>query len=168
MAKEKQTKKTEKEQSKDKESKKKSSDKDQVKELTESLQRLQAEFENYKKRTDKQNQEFIKFANKELILKLLPLLDNFELALKNIGGNKNEFVKGVELIFSQFIEILEQQGLTKINSMGNEFDPHVHEALMQGNDKEKKDNEIIEEFQKGYMLNEQVIRHTKVKVNKRG
>ncbi len=140
--------------------------KDKVKELTESLQRLQAEFENYKKRTDKQNQEFIKFANKELIIKLLPLLDNFELALKNTE-KKEEFVKGVELIFAQLMQILEEQGLKKLEAKNKTFDPYLHEALMQDKDKKKQDNIILEEFQKGYLLNNQVIRHSKVKVNKR-
>ncbi len=137
----------------------------QNKELTETLQRLQAESDNIKKRTEKEKESFCKFANKELIIKLLPLLDNFELALKNTE-NHGEFVKGVELIFSQFFEILEQNNITKIESLGKTFDPYMHEALMQGKDDNKKNNEIIEEFQKGYMLNNQVIRHSKVKVNK--
>ncbi len=136
-------------------------------ELTESIQRLQAEFENYKKRTEKQNQEFIKFANKELILTILPLLDNFELALKNTE-NKDEFVKGMKLIYTQLIILLEEQGLKSIETKGKIFDPYLHEALMQGKDKTQQDNIILEEFQKGYTLNNQVIRPSKVKVNKRG
>tara|TARA_Y100000034_G_scaffold29691_2_gene36042 strand:+ start:1841 stop:2335 length:495 start_codon:yes stop_codon:yes gene_type:complete len=159
----------EKKESKEKISKDKSKNKDKnkTKELTESLQRLQAEFENYKKRTDKQNQEFTKYSNKELILKLLPLLDNFDLALKNTE-NHEDFVKGVELIFAQFVEVLEKQGLHKIDSVGKVFNPHIHEALMQDKNENKKDNEIVEEFQTGYTLNDQVIRNSKVKVNKTG
>ena len=149
-----------------KEKKQKITDKEKIIELTETLQRLQAEFENYKKRTDKEKEQFCKFSNKELILKLLPLLDNFELALKNVENNK-EFVKGVELIFSQFIETLEKEGLKKINTVGQKFSPYLHEALMQDKNKDKQDNEILEEFQKGYTLNDQVIRHSKVKVNKK-
>lgn len=136
------------------------------KELLETLQRLQADFENYRKRTEKQNQEFCKFANKELIIKILPLLDNFELALKNTK-NHDEFIKGIELIYSQLITLLEEQGLKKIETIGGKFNPHLHEALMQEKHEDKEENIIIEEFQKGYTLNDQIIRHSKVKVSKK-
>ncbi len=135
-----------------------------IKELTENLQRLQADFENFQKRTEKQCQEFSKFANQELIKDILPILDNFELALKNTE-DKDKLVKGVEMIFSQLHDILEKQGLKPIQTENKTFDPNIHEALMSA--PAEQDKIILEEFQKGYILNEKVIRHSKVKVGKK-
>ncbi|KYK25353.1 hypothetical protein AYK26_06260 [Euryarchaeota archaeon SM23-78] len=136
-----------------------------IKELTEILQRVQAEFENYKKRCEKENSEFIKYANADLIKKLLPILDNFELALKDCRA-KDDFYKGMELIYSHLIEALHSQGLKHIECVGKKFDPYYHEALLtEESDKEK--NTILEEMQKGYLLNDKVIRHSKVKVAKK-
>jgi len=132
--------------------------------LTDSLQRTQAEFENYKKRTELANQENIKYASKQIILNLLPILDNFELAIKHTSDNK-EFIKGIELVYSQFLDALNSQGLKHIESLGKQFDPAKHEALMQESSKKEKGT-ILEEFQKGYSLNDKVIRQTKVKVSK--
>lgn len=137
--------------------------KTQLKEITETLQRVQADFENYKKRIEKEKIEFINFANKELIARLIPLLDNFELALLNKKEDK-DFTKAVEMIYAEFVSFLESQGLKKINAEGK-FDPYLHEALLS----EKSDKEagvILEELQKGYTLNGYVIRHSKVKVAK--
>ena len=134
-----------------------------ISELTETLQRLQAEFENYKKYVEKEKAEFVKYAKADLIEKLLPLLDSFELALKN-SAEKKELLKGVELIYSQFYSMLEKEGLKKIDVKGK-FDPHLHEVLL----KEKSDKEedaILEELQKGYILNGKVLRFSKVKVSK--
>tara|TARA_Y100000310_G_C20645628_1_gene796372 strand:+ start:952 stop:1452 length:501 start_codon:yes stop_codon:yes gene_type:complete len=131
----------------------------------EDLQRLQAEFENYKKRTEKEKLEFIKYAKEEFIKNLLPVLDSFEQALKN-KDKQEEFIKGIELIFSQFHSILEQEGLRSITTSNEKFDPYKHEVLLQ----EKSDTEegiILEDLQKGYMLNNRVIRHSKVKISKK-
>ena len=138
---------------------------DKVKELTETVQRLQADFENYKKRTEKEKQEFVKYACQNIVLDLLPILDNFELALQHTK-NQEEFVKGIELVYANFIDVLEKKGLKQINSINKEFNPVIHEALMQEKSKESPGT-IIEEFQKGYMINDKVIRPTKVKVAKR-
>jgi molecular chaperone GrpE len=132
-------------------------------ELTESLQRLQAEFENFKKRTDKEKQDFCKYAEKELMIELLPVLDNFELALKNTKDN-SEFIKGVELIYVQLVSGLEKKGLKIIETQGK-FDPHKHEVLLQ-EESDKDSGEILEELQKGYQLNETILRTAKVKVSK--
>ncbi len=132
------------------------------KELTETLQRVQADFENYKKRVEKDKLEFVNFANKELIARLIPLLDNFELALLN--KKDKEFVKAVEMTYAEFVSFLEAQGLKKINA--EKFDPHVHEALL-SEESEKEQGTILEEIQKGYTLNGHVIRHSKVKVAKK-
>jgi molecular chaperone GrpE len=123
----------------------------------EDLQRLQAEFDNFRKRTDKEKQEIYENANQELIIRLLDILDNFELALKHIKD------KGIEMIYSQLYSLLENKGLKIINAKGK-FNPEIHEALIS----EEGNNEdiIIEELQKGYYLNNKVIRHSKVKISK--
>ena len=122
-------------------------------ELTDTLQRLQAEFENYKKYVEKQNGEFRKYAKSDIIEKLLPILDSFELALKNSSNNEN-FVKGVELIYSQLYSLLEKEGLKKIAAEGK-FDPHYHEVLIKDKS-DKTEDAILEELQKGYMLNDKI------------
>lgn len=132
--------------------------------MTESLQRLQAEFENYKKRTEKERIEFAKFAEEDLMKSMLPVLDSFELALQN-KTSPQEFQKGVELIFAQLFQQLEEKGLKPIKSKGEAFDPYKHEALLTEESKEKP-NTVLEELQKGYTFNDKVIRHTKVKVSK--
>ncbi|MBU1322065.1 MAG: nucleotide exchange factor GrpE [Nanoarchaeota archaeon] len=136
-----------------------------LKEMTESLQRLQAEFENYKKRCDKENASFVKFANADLISTFLPIIDNFELALKNCRA-KDDFYKGMELIHSQLIDTLQSQGLKHLECEGKKFDPYCHEALLT-EESDKEQNTVLEELQKGYLLNDKVLRHSKVKVSKK-
>lgn len=133
-------------------------------ELEESLQRLQAEFENFKKRTEKEKRDFQGFANENLIGELLPLLDNFELALKSTS-NDAEFTSGMKLISNQLAQILENKGLKPIKALGQSFDPYLHEALL--TEVSDKDNIILEEMQKGYTLNGKLIRHSMVKVGKK-
>ncbi len=135
---------------------------DRLAEVTDLLQRTQANFENYRKQTEKRVEEIRKMASKDMILQILPVLDNFELALKN-SENKEEFIKGVELIYSQLFSMLENNGVKIINAE-KEFDPFYHEALMKV-DSELSENQIVEEFQKGFTLNDKVIRHSKVKVS---
>ncbi|MBW2984995.1 nucleotide exchange factor GrpE [Candidatus Woesearchaeota archaeon] len=154
-----------KEEVKKKESKKVDPKEEKIEELTETLQRLQAEFENYKKRIDKEKGEFVKYSKQELILKILPIIDSFELAIKNAKNNPN-FLKGVELIFSQLYSTLESEGLKPIKALGGKFDPYKHEVLMQETS-DKEEDLVLEELQKGYMLNDKVLRHTKVKVAKK-
>ena len=134
------------------------------KELTELLQRKQAEFENYRKQQEKRIEEIRESANKNLIIQLLPLLDNFELALKNCQSNQKEFIKGVELIYSQLFTVLENNGIKPMETENKDFDPYFHEALMKI-DSKKPENTIIEELQKGFLLKDKVIRHAKVKVS---
>ena len=135
-----------------------------IKELTDSLQRLQAEFENYKKRIEKEKLEFVSFANKELILRILPVIDSFELALQNTNSY-DEFVKGVKLIYTQLFSMLESLGVQKIKAQGEKFDPYKHEVMLQEKS-DKEEGTIIEELQKGYLLSGRVIRHSKVKISK--
>ncbi len=119
------------------------------------LQRVQAEFENFVKRSEIEKQDIHKYATEKLVFKLLGVLDSFELALKH---NKNE---GIKLIYSEFFSLLESEGLKKIKSEGI-FDPNFHEALIQ--EKGEFDNKILEELQAGYILGEKVIRPSKVKI----
>lgn len=146
-----------------KKEKQKTDPKDQkIKELTETLQRLQAEFENYKKAIEKQYENLRKYASECLIIKLLPILDSFELAFRNKDISKEEFLKGIELIYSQFYNVLHSEGLKPIEALGKSLDPYKHEVLLK--EESDKDNIVLEELQKGYMLNDKVIRHTKVKI----
>ncbi len=122
------------------------------------LQRLQAEFDNYRKRTDKERVEIIKNAEESLVAELLGVLDNFELSLKYTKDD------GVKMIYSELYSILEKHGLKPID-VNCKFDPKIHEALIKETGEE--DGVIIEELQKGYMLNDKVIRISKVKVSKK-
>ncbi len=147
---------------------KKEDEKDKkITELTDSLQRLQAEFENFKKRCEKDNADFRNYASALIIEKLLPILDSFELALNN-HANKEEFVKGVELIYSQFYDLLEKEGIRPIKTKGEKFDAYKHEVLLsEKTEKDEEDEKIVEELQKGYMLKDKVLRYAKVKVLKK-
>ena len=148
----------------------------QLADYKDSLQRLQAEFENYKKRVEKENIQFRQYAAAGFAKNLLPVLDSFELALKSINSNGKEdeksaanakLVKGFEMIYGQFYSVLEAQGLKPIKALGERLDPYKHEVLMQGTtDDEKKDGLVVEEFQRGYMFNDAVLRYSKVKVLK--
>ncbi len=137
---------------------------EKLREMTETLQRVQAEFENYKKRVDKEQCNYAKSASQEVIRSLLPVLDDFELALKN-HKKKDEFYKGIELIYSRLVEALKCQGLKRIQATGQKFDPYYHEALLT-EESDKPENTVLEEMQKGYILNNKVLRTSKVKVAK--
>lgn len=132
-------------------------------ELTDTLKRLQAEFENYKKWNAKEKSEFVKYSHADLIASILPVLDSFEIALKNTS-DKEKFIEGIKMIYVQFHSMLEAEGLRPIKAVGEKFDPYRHEVLMK-EDSEKEDSTILEEFQKGYMLNDKVLRHSKVKIS---
>lgn len=144
---------------------------DSVKEQNEEyfarLQRLQADFENFKRRTKKQSEHLSKYASAELIKELLVVVDNIERAAQALGDESSQALsEGIELINKQLSDILSRNGVTSIKSVGELFDPHVHEAVMNDDDPNVPDNVITEEIQKGYKLYDVVIRHSKVKVNK--
>ncbi len=126
-------------------------------------QRTQADFINYKRRTELERQDFNRFANANLILSLLPALDDLERALSSIPPKlaKHSWVDGIRLVERKFKSSLETQGLTPIKALGEPFDPNFHEALRQDKGKE---GIIVEEFQKGYMLGDRVLRPAKVVV----
>ena len=135
----------------------------EVQELKELLQRTQASFENFRKQTEKRIEAIHELAGKDSILRLLPILDNFNLALKNTE-NSEEFQTGIELIYSQFDKMLKDSGVKVMDTEDKKFDPFYHEALMKVESDQDEDM-IIEEFQHGYVLNGTVIRHAKVKVS---
>ena len=137
----------------------------QIEELTNDLKRVQAEFENYKKRTDKENAKLCDYSKADLIKKLLTVLDSFEMALNNTEDHK-EFVKGVELIYSQLYTMMKDEGLQYIDTKGKKFDPYFHEVMLSEKSEAEEDS-ILEELQKGYKFKELMLRHSKVKVAKK-
>lgn len=134
-----------------------------IEELTDTLKRLQAEFENYKKRADKERIEFMKYANAGVIAHLLPVIDSFDIALKSTA-DREKFIEGIKMIYAQLYSVLESEGLRPIKAIGEKFDPYRHEVLMK-EESGKPEETILEEFQKGYMLNDRVLRHSKVKIS---
>lgn len=142
---------------------------DEANEYLEMAQRLKAEFENYRKRTEKEKTDLVEYGKEQVILEILPVVDNFERALEASHGDSEEiasFKEGVNLIYRQFKGVLEKLGVKEIESLGQIFDPYKHHAVMQEEVEDKKENEIIEVFQKGYMFNNKVIRPSMVKVAK--
>jgi molecular chaperone GrpE len=145
-------------------------DADKSKELQDKILRLQAEFENVRKRLEKEKQDFIKFANEGIILELLSVLDDLERTVELAETQHQDlssFLKGVEMILAHLYEMLKEYGVKPIDSKGKIFDPHYHEALMQVEDKDLAEHTIVEEMQKGYLLNDRVVRTAKVKVSKK-
>ncbi|WP_286170399.1 nucleotide exchange factor GrpE [Halocella sp. SP3-1] len=127
------------------------------------LQRLQADFSNYKKRVEKEKGRAYQQTKIELIGELLPVIDNFERALAQ-EDNGGEFYQGVEMIYRQIITYLEKQGVKAIEAEGEQFDHNYHEAVMQVEDDDYESGTIIKEIQKGYIMEDRVIRPTMVKV----
>ncbi len=134
-------------------------------ELKEDLLRLQAEFDNFQKRMQREQEVFRKHATEGLIRELLPVMDNFAITISN-NKEENEFSKGVELTFAQLAEILQGQGLEKIEAEGKKFNPQEHEALMT-KESDKEPNTVIEVMQDGYTINNKIIRHAKVIISKK-
>jgi molecular chaperone GrpE len=141
----------------------------QIQELTDSLKRLQAEFENYQKRTTKENSDFKKFATEQFLVKLLPLIDSFEEGLKYINTNNNHDPKkveeGLKYLHKQLWAILSNENVRKMESQGKKFEPDKHEVLMtEHTDDASKDHIILGELQPGYLWHNKVLRHAKVKI----
>lgn len=141
---------------------------EEIAQLKDRLLRLTAEFDNFRKRTAREKEEFRKFASEELLLELIEVYDNFERAL---GSAKNtddlsSVVKGVEMVFKQFVSILEKEGLHKMECIGAEFDPHEHEAMMHVEHPDHDDNTIIDVCKSGFYLHSRVLRPAAVTVSK--
>ncbi|WP_430091673.1 nucleotide exchange factor GrpE [Paenibacillus cisolokensis] len=139
-------------------------------ELSETQQRAlraQADFDNFRKRTQKEKEELAKYASSKLIQELLPVIDNFERALQASEDNPEfeSFSKGVNMIFRQLEQVLAAEGLTAMNSVGQPFNPEFHQAIMQVESDEHEEGIVVEEVQKGYMLKDKVLRPAMVKVS---
>ena len=141
---------------------------EQAKELEDRLLRLAAEFDNYKKRMAKEFGYLVKNANENLILQLLGTLDNFQRALDSAktSDDYESFHKGVELIHNHMKEILTKEGLKEIEALGKPFDPNFHEAVTQAESDEHDEGIIVDEISKGYMLNDRLLRASKVVVSR--
>jgi len=137
----------------------------EAKEYLDIAQRIKAEFDNYRKRTEKEKAEMISYGQEQVIIELLPVIDNFERALAT-EGDYNSLREGLELIYRQFKKVLDKFEVREIEAEGQMFDPYKHHALAQEEVEGKQPNEIIEVFQKGYYLKDKVIRPSLVKVAK--
>ncbi len=131
------------------------------------LQRLQAEFDNYKKRVDREKAELIEYASAELVSELIDIMENLERGVASAKGSDDidSIVKGMEMVSTQLKDILGSRGLKPIEAVGKKFDPHYHEAMMMTPTDEYPYNTVIEEFQQGYMIKDKVIRYSKVRVS---
>ena len=137
----------------------------EIEELTNRLLRLQADFVNYKNRALKDKESTILYATEDLLNEILPILDNFERALES-AEEKDAFYEGVKMIYEQFIKVLNKNGLKEIQCLGECFDPNLHHAVFMEECENSEEGTILEVFQKGYLLNDKVIRPSMVKVAK--
>ena len=137
---------------------------EQIAELTDKLKRQLAEFENFRNRTDKEKSQMYAVGAKDVIEKILPVVDNFERGLDVAEDKEDPFVQGMEKIYKQMMTVLEEAGVKAIEAVGQEFDPNLHNAVMHVEDEEFGENIIAEEFQKGYTYRDSVVRHSMVKV----
>lgn len=135
-------------------------------ELEDLLRRRQAEFENYRRRMERERMEFAEYAGMESVRALLPIVDDFERALKaaQAGSGGDEFLKGVELIHKRLVESLSRQGLEPISVEGQQFDPHLHEAVQRVEQEDAEDGTILEEYQRGFRYKGKLLRPSMVKV----
>ncbi len=143
----------------------------EIKELNEKILRIHADFDNYRKRAQREKEEWVKYSSLDLIDKLLPVIDNLERAAESLeqqDENIKKIFAGIEMIYRQLMEVLGEEGLKKIECLGKVFDPQFHEAMMQVEAEEgQEDNEIVEELRKGYCFKDRVVRPTMVKVAKK-
>lgn len=139
---------------------------EQIEDLTDRLKRTMAEFENFRKRTDKEKEQMFEVGARTIVEKILPTVDNFERGLNAVlEEDKNSpFVEGMNMVYKQLISSLEESGVKQIDALGKEFDPNLHNAVMHEENEELGENIVSEEFQKGYIYRETVVRHSMVKV----
>jgi molecular chaperone GrpE len=141
----------------------------QIEEYQTRIKYLQADFENYEKRVAREKEELSRTAREPLILKLLDIYENLERAVNNGHRcRKKDLLEGVKLTYKQLKELLREEGVTEIKAVGEKFDPFLHEAVMKESRDDCEDGVILEEYQRGYMLKDRVIRYSKVKVAERG
>ena len=146
--------------------KKKDPKDEKIDELNDKLRRSMAEFDNYRKRTDKEKSAMYEIGAKDVIEKILPIVDNFERGLNTIpeDAKGTAFAEGMEKIYKQFVKTLDDLGVKPIEAVGKPFDPNFHNAVMHVDDESLGENIVAEELQKGYMYRDSVVRHSMVKV----
>lgn len=146
--------------------KKKDKKDEKIDELTDMVKRQMAEFDNYRKRTEKEKASMYEIGAREVIEKILPIVDNFERGLAAVPEEEKEspFVEGMNKIYRQLLSSFEGMGVKAIESVGQEFNPDYHNAVMHVEDETAGENTVVEEFQKGYTYKDSVIRHSMVKV----
>ena len=139
---------------------------EKIEELTDRLTRQMAEFDNFRKRTEKEKSQMYEIGAKDIIEKILPVVDNFERGLAAVAEDDKEdpFVQGMDKIYKQLMTTLDGIGVKPIEAVGQEFNPDFHNAVMHEENEEAGENTITEEFQKGYMYRDSVVRHSMVKV----
>ena len=139
---------------------------EKIEELTDKLTRQMAEFDNFRKRTEREKSQMYEVGAKDIIEKILPVVDNFERGLAAVAGEEKEnpFVQGMEKVYKQLMTTLEEAGVKPIEAVGQEFNPDFHNAVMHVEDESLGKNIVAEEFQKGYMYRDSVVRHSMVKV----
>jgi len=139
---------------------------EQIEDLTDKLKRSMAEFENFRKRTDKEKSRMYEAGAGDVALKMLPVVDSFERGLAGVSEEQREdpFVAGMEKVYKQLSSTLDEMGVKPIEAVGKEFNPDFHNAVMHVESEEVGENIITEEFQKGYMYHDMVLRHSMVKV----
>lgn len=146
--------------------KKKDKKDEQIDELTDKVKRQMAEFDNFRKRTEKEKSQMYDMGAKTIVEKILPVIDNFERGLAAVPEDNKEdaFVVGMDKIYRQMLTVLEEAGVKPIEAVGAEFDPNFHNAVMHVEDETLGENVVAEELQKGYMYRDTVVRHSMVKV----
>ena len=139
---------------------------EQIAELTDKLKRQLAEFENFRNRTDKEKSQMYAVGAKDVIEKILPVVDNLERGFDGLSDEEKEtpFVIGIEAVYKQLMTVFEELGVQPIEAVGKEFDPNLHNAVMHDEDDSEAVNVVVEEFQKGYTYKDSVVRHSMVKV----
>ncbi|MEI3412084.1 MAG: nucleotide exchange factor GrpE [Blautia sp.] len=145
--------------------KKKEKDKfeQQIEDLTDRLKRSMAEFDNYRKRTEKEKSSMYIIGAKDIVEKMLPIVDNFERGLAQ-APEDDPFAEGMKMIYKQMMTAFDEMGVKAIEAVGKEFDPNLHNAVMHVEDESVGENVVVEEFQKGYTYKDFVVRHSMVKV----
>lgn len=139
---------------------------EKIEELTDRLTRQMAEFDNFRKRTDKEKSQMYEVGAKDIIEKILPVVDNFERGLDAVKeeDKENPFVQGMEKVYKHLMTTLEEIEVKPIEAVGKEFDPNIHNAVMHVDDENFGENIVTEEFQKGYTYRDSIVRHSMVKV----
>lgn len=128
--------------------------------------RLMADFQNYKRRVEKEKSDIYAFANEKIVLELLDVIDNFERAISHQCEEGNPISEGMNMIYKQLKAVLEKSGLKEIDALGQDFDPNLHNAVLMEESEEYEPGKVTMVMKKGYFLNKKVIRHTMVKVAK--